>query len=61
MPFLDFNALVRLYSQFLAQSIQLVTIGYIENLLDIIYNYVLPLLNDLYYQPEDLFSGFSFL
>ena len=52
----EYEKLVRLHGRALARYLQQVIIGYVDNLMDIIYEFIFPLLYILYHNPEALKS-----
>ena len=56
VPNFDYDLMIRLQSRNLAYYIQMTIIGYVNEYLDIIYDFILPLLYILYHNPELLLT-----
>ena len=49
----DHTSMFGLHSRTIAQYLEELTVSYINDLLDLIYDFILPLLHILYNNPED--------
>ena len=56
LPPNDYEYMVRLHSRALARYIEQMTIAYINDILEMLYDFIFPLLYILYYNPHGLIT-----